>query len=272
MAFKSILAALAPTPEKQTGSVYAISMGQAMKAYVSACAYTVHPKGSDFPWFPEELLENHLATVAKEAHSAIRQFNNIAETSKVEVGSEVLTASFDAAISAFGEKARTFDITVITQSRPGLEHIGDLFTEAALFYSGRPIIIVPRNHSGEFNIDHVLIAWDGSQHAAAAIAHAMPILALANKIEVLVIGDKDRVSRTRAPELVTNLKRHGFDVDLVNRDDHDDANAIAREAAVWGASLIVMGGFGHSKFREMVFGGVTEFMFKKTLLPIFMAH
>jgi nucleotide-binding universal stress UspA family protein len=147
-----------------------------------------------------------------------------------------------------------------------------MFTEAALFYSGRPIILVPRNYTGEFSTNRVLIAWDGSQHAASAVAHAMPLLLLANKVEILVVGDTDKAERTRVTRLITNLQRHGIDVDLIRRDDDDDANAIAQEATAWNASLLVMGGYGHSKAREMFFGGVTRFMMQKAPIPVLMAH
>ncbi len=274
MAFKNILCALAPAAGKQAGADFAASMGSALEAHVTGCAYAIHPglPGRGLPWFPDDIVKSHLAEVTKKAHLAVEEFNRSAKQAKAKSATEIIHASLDNAITTFGEQARVYDVAVVTQSDRGLEHLGDLFAEAALFYSGRPLIVVPRDHESPFCLDRVLIAWDGSQHAAEAVAQAMPLLKNATKIEVLVIGNKDKLEKTQAAKLVINLERHGLNVELISRDDPDDANAIAREAKVWGATLLVMGGYGHSRAREIFFGGVTRFMMSETPLPVLMAN
>lgn len=274
MSFKNILCALAPVSGKQAGIQFAVSMGEALGAHVTGCSYVLRPdvSGRGLPWFPEELVANLIAEGTKKAHLAVEEFRRVAKQTKVETTTEVLRANLDRSVTDFGEQARVHDVAVVTQSDSGIEHLGDLFAEAALFYSGRPIIVVPRDHAKPFCVDRVLIAWDGSQQAAKAVAQAMPLLKQAAKVEILVIGDKQKIERSHAPKIVTNLERHGLNVDLVCRDDLDDANAIAREAKVWGADLLVMGGYGHSRAREIFFGGVTRFMMSETPLPVLMAN
>jgi nucleotide-binding universal stress UspA family protein len=100
----------------------------------------------------------------------------------------------------------------------------------------------------------------------------MPILYLAKKVEVLVVGSKEKVERTHAAKIVKNLERHDLDVELICRDEPDEVDTIVREAEVGQASMLVMGGYGHSRAREIFFGGVTRYMMSETQLPVLMAH
>lgn len=274
MSFKNILCALAPAAGKQSCAAFSVSMGEALGAHVTGCSYVMKPdlSGRGLPWFPEDLVASLLAEGTKKAHLAVEDFQRVAKQAKVKTNTEVLRAGLDRSVTAFGEQARLYDVAVVTQSDRGIEHTGDLFAEAALFYSGRPLMVVPRDHAKPFCLDRILIAWDGSQQAARAVAQAMPLLTQSTKVEILVIGNKEKTERSHAPKIVANLERHGMNVELVCRDDSDDANAIAREAKVWGANLLVMGGYGHSRAREIFFGGVTRFMMSETPLPVLMAN
>jgi nucleotide-binding universal stress UspA family protein len=274
MTFKSILAPLAPSEDKQAGAEFAVSMAEALGARVTACAYALYPEalGLGVSWFPKELIQSHLGKVTKAAQAAGQKLSAVAKRAKVEISTEIVRLTLPQATASFAEYARVHDVSVLTQSSPGLEHAGDLFAEAALFHSGRPLILVPKDYSTPFYTDRILIAWDGSQHAARAVSHAMPMLALAKKIEILVVGNKEKLERSRASKLATNLECHGFDVELIGRNRSDDAGEIAREAKLWRASLLVMGGYGHSRARELFFGGVTRYMVTNAPVPVLMAY
>ena len=274
MTYKTILAALAPTGENQAGAEYAISMAQTFHAHLAAYSYVLQPTvpGGSLPWVPRELVDGHVATVLKQADSVLREFEDRARQANVEISREVVRASLNNAVAAFATEARVCDIAVVTQSQPGLEHAGDLFAEAVLFHSGRPLLVVPHNHSEAFSARRVLIAWDGSQHAARAVEDALPLLALAGKVELLVVGDKQAVKRSGAAKMITNLQRHNISADLVCHDDSDHARMIDQEAESFGASLLVMGGYGRARARELLFGGVTRSMLSDTPVPVLMAH
>lgn len=274
MSFKSILVALAPGGKNDSARDFAISMGAALNASVKGCCYALEPQFGREGWMdlPAELVETHRVELTKEAESSAKKFQEAAKRAKVQASHEIYRATLPAAKEAFGQLASVHDVTVLAQSGKGIEHVGDVLTESALFSSGRPLIVVPKTGAGDFSSDRVSIAWDGSVHAARAVALAMPILALAKKIEVLVVGDKSKVKSSRARDIVTNLERHGFDVELSCRSGDDDAGIIAREAKVASASLLVMGGYGHSRLREFVFGGVTRHMLSNARLPVLLAH
>ena len=272
MSYKNILAPLAPNDERQASADFIVSMAQTLGAHVTACSYVLEPHYRGLPWLPQDLVASHVAGVVGAAERTLAGFKEAAKRAEVDSSTEILRASLDTATSALSKYTRVHDVAVFTQSSRGIDHFGDLFMEAALFYSGRPIILVPAEYHQPFSMSRVVVAWDGSQRAASAVAHAMPILTSANRTEVVVVGDKEKVKSSRAGELISNLERHEMDVHLICRDEDDHAEEIAREVTTWGASLLVMGGYGRSVAREMFFGGVTRHMMTKAPVPVLMAH
>ena len=274
MTYKTILAALAPTEEKQAGAEYAISMAQTFHAHLAAYSYALQSTvpGAGLPWVPRELVDGHVANVLKQADSVLRQLQDRARQANIETSCEVVRTGLNNAVATFAAVARVCDIAVVSQSQPGLEHVGDMFAEAVLFHSGRPLLVVPHNHSEAFSARRVLVAWDGSQHAARAVRDALPVLALASKVELLVVGDDQAVKRSRAAKMIANLQRHNISADLICHDDTDHARMIEQEAKSLGASLLVMGGYGRARARELLFGGVTRSMLSNTPVPVLMAH
>jgi nucleotide-binding universal stress UspA family protein len=75
-----------------------------------------------------------------------------------------------------------------------------------------------------------------------------------------------------ASKLLRHLQRHGLIANLSTRDEDDIPTAIAAEAEAWRASVLIMGAYGHSRIREIVFGGVTRFMLTATRVPTIMVH
>jgi len=149
---------------------------------------------------------------------------------------------------------------------------------SALFDTGKPVLIIPTENLPE-DIDlRVVIAWNGSAQAARAVSDAMPLLqrsAHATKVWVLTDGDGKKNSFSVMPEeLCLYLKQHEIDADPISIKDKGFTTpvAILNEAKNLNAGMIVMGGFSHSRLREMIFGGVTDFILKNTNIPVFMSH
>lgn len=274
MSYKSILVTLAPGEQQDAGRDYAISMAIALNAHVKGCVFALEPDFDRNSWLelPAQLIKKHRAELVAEAEKSIKKFQEAAKRAKVEGSQHVYRATLSAAKTSLAQIAGVHDVTVLTQSAKGLEHMGDVLTEAVLFSSGRPLIITPKRWSEAFSAHRVLIAWDGGPQSARAVAMAMPILSLAKEIEVLVVGDKNKAKSSRARELVTNLQRHALNAEFIFREEEDDAGTIARQAKNRRASLLVMGAFGRSRLMEFVFGGVTRYMLSNAQFPVFMAH
>ena len=131
---------------------------------------------------------------------------------------------------------------------------------------------MPKDHEQSYSANRVLIAWDGSIHAARAVAAAMPLFDGDCEIRVLTISEGFKGSDLHGNELVKHLRRHGLNADLFERDHADIPESIIEEARLCRASLVVMGGYGHSRLHEFVFGGATRQMLSNMSVPVLMAH
>ncbi len=119
-----------------------------------------------------------------------------------------------------------------------------------------------------------MICWD-SRPAVRAIADAMPLLELAGRVEV-VIDDNERGKQdeVEGADMGRHLARHGLNVEVkrITRGEIDVANTLLSHAADSGTDLVVMGGYGHSRLREFVLGGVTHSMLRSMTVPVLMSH
>jgi nucleotide-binding universal stress UspA family protein len=143
--------------------------------------------------------------------------------------------------------------------------------EAALFETGRAVLIVPGPISPDF-AERILVAWDGGKQASRSVAAALPFLETATAVGVYTRDEGE--DRCTAVELVQYLSRHGAPSNrIAEQDPKQPVNAAILAAAQQAnAGLIVMGGYSHSRFREMILGGVTEHMLFHADRPILMAH
>jgi nucleotide-binding universal stress UspA family protein len=169
-------------------------------------------------------------------------------------------------------QSRNADITVVNPpgGNLGPEYLTVL--EGVLFQSGRPSLIVPRSRSSDFGTT-VAIAWNGSTQASRAVASAMPILAQAKKIVVMQAGEP-RENIPSAADVVSYLAWHGLMAATLalTIEREKIAESLLRSAVDTGADLVVMGAFTHSRWREMVLGGVTRYMLDNASIPILMSH
>jgi nucleotide-binding universal stress UspA family protein len=172
--------------------------------------------------------------------------------------------------------ARRFDLSVFMQSEPnGVDN--DDMIETSLFQSGRPLIVVPYIQKDGLKLDHVVCCWDGSRAAARAVNDALPLLVKATTADLLIVlNEKTNTAPNviRGAEMAKHLARHDVKVQIetIPAADIDVASAILSYVADNSATLIVMGGYGHTKLREMILGGVTREMLKSMTVPVFMSH
>jgi nucleotide-binding universal stress UspA family protein len=181
--------------------------------------------------------------------------------------------SYPDVIATFAAHARVHDLTVLEKDVEFLS-LEEGILDEALFQSGRPAIVVPPNVH-EFRCKRVLVAWDGSSKAARAVNDALPFLRAADKVEIVSVeGEKDLRRSVPGSDLAPHLERHGVEVIVDARTalDGDVAATLRDQAGLFGADMIVMGAFLHSRLREIVLGGVTRSMLKDSRIPLFLAH
>jgi nucleotide-binding universal stress UspA family protein len=172
-------------------------------------------------------------------------------------------------------EVRTSDLFIMT--RPYDHHAPDAaLAEGVMFSSGRASYFVPPAIGPSGPIKTVVLAWRNTRESARAVAEAMPILSAADKVVVTMVSqgeDPESMHQEPGADISRHLSRHGANVELrMLTGWADPAEAILNEAERSGAQLIVMGGYGHSRFREMVLGGVTRNVLSKSDIPVLMAH
>ncbi|MBF9233524.1 universal stress protein [Microvirga alba] len=175
----------------------------------------------------------------------------------------------DAFLGAYG---RVFDISVVGRPDGASGHTRLSTVEAALFETGRPVLIAPPKTPTTLG-ETVLIAWNRSTETARAVLGAMPILAKARRIVVLELEDWG-LPGPSAAELVRSLRIHGMTAEALTLPDpaNKPGEAILAEAKALGCDLLVKGAYTQSRLRQMFFGGATSHILSQTTIPVLMAH
>jgi nucleotide-binding universal stress UspA family protein len=256
---------------------FAVAVAAAFNAHVAAIAFAHDPivPATLMGGVPADFIESQRAEAEAAASAAIARFEEAARRAGVSAESRMLAASIAEASDQFGRIARRFDLAVVGQAEPEKACPEELLAESALFEGGRPVLLVPYIQEAEFKLGKVLVCWDGSRAAARATGDALPFLARAEDIEVLIVaGERGKTDEIPGADVGQHLARHGLKVDVkrIVATESNVANTILSYVADSGADLIVMGGYGHSRLREFILGGVTRGILEAMTVPTLMSH
>jgi nucleotide-binding universal stress UspA family protein len=183
-------------------------------------------------------------------------------------------------VSLVALHARYADLTVLGQPNGDEAFKGpsaDAVLVNVLLASGRPVLAVP--YAGQFEQvgERVLVAWNASREATRAVNDALPLLREAKAVTVLAINPKHGIEGhgdVPAADICLHLARHGVKAEAAHTiaKDISEGDALLSYAADLGVDLIVAGGYGHSRAREMVFGGVTRTLLQEMTAPMLLSH
>ena len=198
-------------------------------------------------------------------------------TKRAGISSESLKldASISGASDRFAKMARRFDLAVVGQPEQEKSSAEILIDEGVLLDSGHPVLVIPYIQKQGLKLDRIIVCWDGSRAASRAITDAMPLLRKAKQVDVVMVSRKAEESdEVAGADLGQHLARHGLKVDLKRMisPDTDVAAIVLSYAADSSADMIVMGGYGHSRLREFVLGGVTRGILSAMTVPTLLSH
>jgi nucleotide-binding universal stress UspA family protein len=256
---------------------YAIAIASALDAHLAGVAFVYDPivPVSATGYIPAEVIERQQADNEGFAKAAIDHFGQATQRAGLSAEPLTINASLAGAGEHFARIARRFDLAVLGQAEPQTSTVDDIIAETTLFESGRPIVVVPYIQKGALKLDKVMVCWDGSRQAARAIGDAMPFLVKAGQVEIVIIANEPgKQDEIEGVDIGQHLARHGLkiEVERIPGGDVDVADALLSHAADSGADFMVMGGYGHSRLREFVLGGVTRSIFKAMTVPVLMSH
>jgi nucleotide-binding universal stress UspA family protein len=279
MAFKDILLTLTSYPEPTSVSVIedAVSIAATLGAHLAAVACEVHVQ------VPGHFLAGTVANIPGILAG---------EAEKSRKHAKDLLAAFDAAAAKNGvlheifvEKCPTYqvpdllvdyarlrDLTIV----PVPESYDQWYAETVIFGSGRPTLVLPdRPRPRPFELGTVAVAWDFSRAAARAVSDALPLLERTRKVRVVTVtNEKALDTKHSAEELAKNLARHGIEVllDKVDANGRPIGEVLEAHALSHQVDVLVMGAYGHARWREFILGGATKSLLSKPPLPILFSH
>jgi nucleotide-binding universal stress UspA family protein len=257
---------------------FAVSVAAKLDAHLTGIAFLYEPLMPvmvDMYGVPPAIIESQRIENEKTANAAVEKLNGAARVTAISAEASVLDASVADAPAMLARIARRFDLSVIAQPEPDEPTLGRLFVEAALFESARPVLIVPYIQTAGLKLDRVMVCWDGSRSAARAVGDAMPFLVQARATEiVMVTGEPAKSDDLPRADIARHLARHGAKVEVkqIASTQIDVANTVLSHAADASVDFLVMGGYGHSRMREFMLGGVTRGILASMTVPTMMSH
>ena len=275
---KDIVLHLSADAEHDVAVKYAVSVAEAFGANLAAVTFAyeaVLPATLMGGGLPVDFIKEQRALAEEAANATMTRLEEMARRSGVAVEARLETTSLAGAADIFGHLARRFDLSIVGQANPDVVGPQELIIEAALFQSGRPVVVVPYIQKTGLTLNRVLVCWDGGRQAARAIADALPFLHRAKAVEVVVVATKPlRSDDSPDADIARHLAHHDLNVDLKRlvTGGTDVANSILSYAADVSADFVVMGGYGHSRLREFILGGATRGVLSSMTIPTLLSH
>lgn len=281
MAYKSLLT-VTTAPEGVQGTVTAAAqIAQAMDAHLDALALGVDRTQIGYSYVGSGAVVIAAAMdraegEAREAEAALNAAVG-AQTPTLRSAVETVVTQLGALTEVVAARARYADLTVLPLPYGKDRGIEDeAITEAALFEGMSPVLIVPPGGMGSATPKRIVVAWNQSREALVAARRAMPFLKRAETVQIVVVDPPPHGPERSDPGglLCQLLVRHGVkaEVTVLARTLPRVSEVLARQARDLDAGMLVMGAYGHSRFREAILGGATRNMLEAAELPVFLAH
>lgn len=272
MSLKRILVHIDDSEQSPGRVAAALALAQKHDAHLSAAAVELYPVIPTYAMahMPAEVHSSLAEEQRARVVAASEAFSEAAEAADWTARTDVKTARGDVArvLAHFG---RTADMIVVSQ---GVEDSDtEELPDNLILESGTPVLVLPV--MGETNAKtgtKALVAWTDSRESARAVRDAMPILEEATSVEVLCIADESET--VELGEIARYLAAHGITAE-VNKQPSGTVPVeatILNRVADGGFDMIVCGGYGHSRLRETVLGGVTRSLLRSSTVPVMMSH
>lgn len=266
MSYRTILAVLDGEHNVAPVTEFAIQLARQFSAHIMALrAETLATIPLIAPMeIPDPTAIETLQRAAQEETRKIEAaFRQRAESSGVPFEFRSYVSTGGTSSEAVLELARTCDLIVARQNDAKAEADNSSDLETFILESGRPVLLVPHGSNRSLPVRRALIAWNGSKEAARAAFDALPFLQQAESVEIFSVDPPDMPRQNpelAGADLATALARHGVKVSIRTEENCQisTSEAITARLADESVDLLIMGGYGHSRWWEMLFGGVTR--------------
>lgn len=210
-----------------------------------------------------------------EQHRASVERLYAAELARADVKGNWMRAEGDPNVDV-PRRARAADLVIASQTDHDDPNafVAEDFIENLVLSAGRPVLLLPRSGQFETIGRRVLVAWDGSREASRALYDALPFIARAEQTTVLTVGEpgKPADAFVSGTEIALTLARHNAMVNVDHASGASVGDVLLTRANDGGHDLIVMGAYGHGRWRELVMGGASRTVLESMTVPVLMSH
>lgn len=279
MAYKSLLSVLTSVNLSDTALDHLVALADHFSAHAEALCLGVDRTQTSYYYAGASavVLQETLDRANAEAAEVLAHANDKLSKSGVRWSSESGVAQIADLSRHVAHRARFSDLVVLPKPYgegrgPEVEGV----VEAALFEGRAPVLVVPQGSAPVTAPKTVLVAWNESIEGLAAARKALPFLVGAETVRIVVIDPPQHGPERSDPGgmLSQMLSRHGArcEIDVLSRTMPKISDILNRHATDTGADMVVMGAYGHSRFREAILGGATRYMLEQATIPVLMAH
>ena len=279
MTYKSIVVHVDHSDACRQRVALAIELAQSQQAYLTGVATTgvinfSYGGGSNAMGMYYEAATTELREIAQQDVDSFKR--QAAQAGLPSAECRIANEDANAALTLQGHYA---DLVVLSQSNPDIRGVaaGAVLPQHVLLHVARPVLLVP--YAGTFSHigQQVMVAWDSGRESSRAVADALPMLKLAAKVHVIVFNGKNGSPDGHGPhpgtEIALYLSRHGVKVEVSEEETSIDiGSALLSRMSDYGSDMLVMGGYGHSRFRETILGGITRTILEHMTVPVLMSH
>ena len=276
MQYKDILVHVDSTKQSQARLEIAVQIAAQHDAHLTGLFVVPNlyiPPLQDMAQLPPEYIEQQTELADEEAKKAELNFYEIVK--KTDVAHEWRKTE-GIPVDVIRLHSRYCDLLILGQRNPdAANQFGDL-PDGVVLTVGRPVLIIPYSTNIRSIGSRVMVGWDASAQAARAVHDAIPLISDAEQVDIIAINPNsgDEHGDTPCADISLHLARHGINAEAqsIPVNDIGIADILLSRAADKGVDLFVMGAYGHSRWRELVLGGVTAHMLDHMTMPVLMAH
>jgi len=276
MAYKTILLCLNEIPRLPQLISVARELGAKFNAHISGLyvipGVQVYP-GGGYGTVPTVFdatriyFENQLPKVREEFEAAMKKDKlsfdlHIVDSTNPNIVTDVIDNAYDS------------DLIVISNvDRDNTSGVESDFAERFVLAAGRPVMVLPSKGNVKLKLDQIMVGWNQSRESSRAIFDALPLLKQ-SKMTRIVTADVAPRGSLPAAGIAEALDRHKIKTEVTNvsSDGMTVGETLLRAANDYGADILVLGAYGHSRFSEMVFGGVTRHVLRHLDRVVLMSH
>lgn len=278
MAYKSIFTALTSFDEASLTLAYSAAMADAQDAHLDVLCLGIDRTPNAYYEIGSNAIVMHAAIEeaharADEIQSGVRDYLEPSNLRWSVVNSIAAHAGIGRTVAM---QARLADLAIVGLPY-GEDHRPEdsMVLEGLLFEAGCPTIVVPEGAKNA-QPENLVIGWNESDEAIRAVRAALPFLKAAKSVHIAIVDPPETGPERSDPggTLAVYLSRHNVhcDIQVMTRQGEKVSERLSRHVVETGADMLVMGGYGHSRFREAVLGGATREMLEHSKVPVLMAH